>query len=216
MSLVPYRKKRRTVSNQVKKVPKATKSYVDRKIKSNIDKEEDDLQLLGGTISTTSGLADITASIAVSNPTQKYNEIKNHMLRYTMRVSPANLNGTYRVILFKWKGDTQHYAPTPTDILLNADVISPYVKQDLRANFTVLLDKVFTHGGGLSTQATSDFPQRYHVFNLYKRLGNSQFNPQMTAGQGSNHIFFLLVGSNTSPSNSPSVDIHIRSVYSKV
>lgn len=218
MSNVNLYKKKRYPMSKYKKVPKATKSYVDKKIKSNIDKEEDDLTLTGATISTTSGVSDISAGIALNNPSAKLLEIKNHSLRFSMRLDPQGHEGTYRIVIFKWKGDTAHYSPTSDDILLNEDVISPYVKQDLRSNFTILFDKVYTHGGSIysSNGNGSDFPQKFHLFNFYKRLGNSQFNPIFTNGQGSNHIFFLIVGSQAVSTTNPIADIHVRSVYSKL
>jgi hypothetical protein len=218
------KKKRVAYYKKATRVPKTTKSYVNRVVNQRIDKEETDLSLIEAPITNSSGIIDLTQAIYTNNPLKEYTEVKNMSMEMRMRINPRQADGTYRIIIFKWKDDTAHYQPSADDILQIEDVISPYVKQDLRSKFSVLMDKTFTHGGATLTGGLSDlnfgFPQKYHRFTFNKRLGDSQFNNIFTSGVGSNHYHILFVGStkSTDPplADSPFLDFNCRQTFIKL
>lgn len=218
--LVRQYPKKKKMTNY-KKVPKTTKSYVNRVVNQRIDKEETDISLFDAPITNTSGVIDLTQAIYTNNLLKEYTEVKNMSMEFRMRIDPRQSDGTYRIIIFKWKDDTAHYAPSADDILQIEDVVSPYVKQDLRSKFSVILDKTFSHGGATISGGTGfGFPQKYHKFTFYKRLGNSQFNNIFTTGVGSNHYHILFVGSTktTDPplNDSPLLDFNCRQTFIKL
>lgn len=222
MSLVRFRRKRRTAPKMAKKVSQATKSYVNKKVKQNIDLFEHDTAYGQIPIFNASAITDLSASLFLSSP-DKPPEIQNQSLQIRMRCHFLNNSesGTVRYILFKWKPDSTHHQPSAQDVLKADEITSPYVTQDLRTNFSVIKDGYFTHGARNGAGANEP-PNRYLALNYYKRLGKTQFNvtnPTANNGEGSNHIFLLIIGSIPSQSpfnNVPIADVTVRNVYSKV